>query len=185
MIFKTNQWKKEAVMKKNWWIGPICLFTALCISTLFFPGRSQGGETMLKEKRKIVTSYLKTLESRDLEGLLALFTPDAVVHSPMYGKNSARKFYTDFFVDSKETNVTLLGFFDQGQGTDGKPLVGYWARFDWVLASGAHAPFDVVVVMELDDRDLIEALHIVMDTAFIRGVFEKETGRTSAGSKTK
>lgn len=172
-------------MKKYWWMSRICLFTVLYISTLFFPGHSQGEETMLKVKRKIVTNYLEKLESRDLEGLLALFTPESVVHSPMYGKNSARKFYTDFFADSKETNVTLLGFLDQGQGTDGRPLVGYWARFDWILASGAHAPFDVVVVMELNDQDRIDALHIVMDTAFIRGVFEKETGRTSAGSETK
>jgi hypothetical protein len=47
---------------------------------------------------------------------------------------------------------------------------------------GAHAPFEVAGLMEFDKEGRIQAFHIVTDTAFIRPIFEKETGFSTARS---
>jgi hypothetical protein len=130
---------------------------------------------------QLVKTYLKALDSMNLEEVLKLFSPGALVYSPMYGKMPARDFYSAYFAETTNADVALLGILGQSQGTTGQMITGYWAKFDWVLPTGVHAPFEVVVIMELDNQGLIEKFHIVMDTAFIRPVFEKEMGRLSAG----
>lgn len=128
---------------------------------------------------ELVSAYFQALEGGDLEGLMKLFTPDAVVHSPLYGSVQARDFYTQLFADSGKSGGTLLGILGRGQTAAGRPLMGWWFRFDWVFKSGTRSPFDVVVLTELDDQNQIAVLHIIFDTAFVRSVFEKETGRLS------
>ena len=132
--------------------------------------------------KELVTEYLKALEGGNLEGVLALFTPDGVVYSPIYGKAPARDFYVGIFKDSPKTEVKLLGLLGRGETTSGGTMTGYWARFSNVLARGAHHELEVVVVMELKG-DKISALHIVMDTAFIRPTFDKDTERAPTGQQ--
>ncbi len=49
---------------------------------------------------EIVASYLAALERADLDGVLKLFTPDAVVHSPLHGQLPAAQFYPALFADT-------------------------------------------------------------------------------------
>ncbi len=44
---------------------------------------------------QLVDAYLAALGSADVDAVLALFTPDAIVSSPLYGEQPARDFYTD------------------------------------------------------------------------------------------
>ena len=131
-------------------------------------------------ENQLVMKYLKEFEERSLEGVLALFTPDAVVHSPMFGRVPAREFYTAFFKDSAKADVALLGVLGRGETASGGAITGYWARFSSTFVTGARHQFDLVAVMELNGGK-ISAFHIVMDTAFIRSTFEKDTGRAQAG----
>jgi hypothetical protein len=131
-------------------------------------------------ENEVVKAYLKALEGRNLEAVLALFSPDAIVHSPMYGKVPARDFYKEFFADSTKNQITFLGLLGRGEGAKGQVVTGYWASIDWVLPTGAHIPFEVAGLMELDDQGRIEAFHIITDTAFIRPIFERDTGRATA-----
>jgi hypothetical protein len=133
------------------------------------------------DTKQLVKVYVKALDSMNLEEVLKLFSPSAVVYSPMYGKMPARDFYSTYFAETTQVDVTLLGILGQGEGTMGQVITGYWARFDWVLPTGVHAPFEAVAIMELDNQGLIDQFHIIMDTAFIRPAFEKEMGRASAG----
>jgi hypothetical protein len=128
----------------------------------------------------LVIRYLMALEGRNIDRVIELFTPDAIIHSPMYGKVPVRDFYTEFFKDSSKAEVTLLGLLGRGENTSGGATTGYWARFSNLLATGARHEFDVVAVMELKG-DKISALHIVMDTFFIRATFDEDTGHAPAG----
>ncbi len=49
---------------------------------------------------ELTSRYLDALNHGSLESVLELFTPDAVVHSPLYGEMTAKSFYTDLFADT-------------------------------------------------------------------------------------
>jgi ketosteroid isomerase-like protein len=57
----------------------------------------------------LVDMYLAGLEQADADAVLALFAPDAVVHSPLYGPKPAAEFYPELFADTSRARLTLLG----------------------------------------------------------------------------
>ena len=58
---------------------------------------------------EFVASYLAALERADLDGMLKLFTPDAVVHSPQYRQLPAAQFYPALLADTGQSRLTLKG----------------------------------------------------------------------------
>lgn len=118
----------------------------------------------------LAAAYLAALERGDVQAVLALFRPGAMVHSPLYGPVSAGEFYPRLLADTGRSELKLRGV------TEGERLVGIWFRFDWTLSSGAATGFECVDMLELDDQGLITALHIFYDTAATRPAFERETG---------
>jgi ketosteroid isomerase-like protein len=128
--------------------------------------------------RQLAEAYLDALARADLAAMLALFSEDALVHSPLYGPTPARQFYPALFGDTSQSLLTLLGV-THGAKADGTPLVSIWFHFDWRLPSGRQAPFEVVDVLELAAGGRIAALHIVYDTADVRPAFENDTGKLS------
>ncbi|KTR53049.1 nuclear transport factor 2 family protein [Curtobacterium oceanosedimentum] len=121
---------------------------------------------------QLVDAYLSALGSADVDAVLALFTPDAIVSSPLYGEHPARDFYPTLFADTAASVLTLRRTF---VGTDeSAPTVAFWFDFDWTLADGTPAPFSVVDVAELDQQGQIQHLHIVYDANPIRTVWEAQ-----------
>ena len=123
----------------------------------------------------LVNTYLDALHRADLDAILGLFAPRAVVHSPLYGPTPAPDFYRALFIDTSSAELTSKGV-AEGRTSTGTPLVTFWFHFDWRLPSGVAAPFDVVDVAELDSDGRITTLSIVHDTVDVRPVFERETG---------
>jgi ketosteroid isomerase-like protein len=119
--------------------------------------------------RTLAEEYLSAMERGDLDAILALFHPDATVHSPLYGPLPATEFYPRLLADTGRSELHLRGVTQDG------PLVGIWFRFDWTLLSGSPADFECVDMLELENG-LITALHIFYDTATNRPAFEQETG---------
>ncbi len=126
----------------------------------------------------IVAAYLRAVETADLDAMLALFTPDAMVRSPLYGTLPAAEFYPALFADTGSARLTLLGTM-RGTSVDGKALLSFLFHFDWRLPDGTDAPFDVVDVAEIDEDGLISSIRIVYDTVEVRPAFEAATGKTS------
>ncbi|KAB2352253.1 nuclear transport factor 2 family protein [Actinomadura rudentiformis] len=118
----------------------------------------------------LAASYLAALERGDLEGVLALFHPEAIVHSPLYGPSPAVEFYPRLLADTGRSELHLRGV------TQGERLVGVWFHFDWTLPSGTAAGFECVDMLELDEEGLITNLRIFYDTVTTRTAFERETG---------
>lgn len=126
----------------------------------------------------VVETYLTALREADLERVLSLFAPDAVVHSPLYGVMAPAEFYPALFADTSEANLQLRSVM-HGRDTDGVRAMSFWFHFDWRLPSGAAAPFDVVDLVTLDEDGRFTSLHIIYDTVDVRPAFEAETGRPS------
>ncbi|MEO8261600.1 MAG: nuclear transport factor 2 family protein [Pseudolysinimonas sp.] len=127
---------------------------------------------------ELVARYLAALGTSDVPTMLALFTPDAVVHSPLYGDVPAGEFYPTLFADTGAAELTLLGTM-RGESVTGRPLVSFLFHFGWTLPNGTSAPFDVVDVAELSPDGLIADLRIIYDTVRVRPAFEADTGKSS------
>ena len=54
-----------------------------------------------------VETYLSAVREADVERVLSLFAPDAVVHSPLYGVMAPTEFYPTLFADTSEANLEL------------------------------------------------------------------------------
>jgi hypothetical protein len=122
----------------------------------------------------LVHAYLDALAAADSDRVVALFSDDGVVYSPLYGTVAAREFYPKLFADTSEARLThratMTGEYE------GRPILSFWFDFEWVLAHGVPAPFTAVDVAELDDDGRITRLHIVYDTHPIRHAFDSLPG---------
>lgn len=126
----------------------------------------------------IATRYLEALEEADIEKTLSLFTPQASIISPLYGEKKASEFYPELFEDTSNSRLVLKGVMEGQSATNDTKLISIWFHFDWTLANGQPAPFDVVDVLELNkENGLIEKLHIVYDTFPIRSSFDQSKSR--------
>ena len=120
----------------------------------------------------LVAHYLQALAEGDAARAVGLFTSDGVVESPLYGVLPAAQFYPALFADTAESRLTLRSTMTGEY--HGHPVISFWFDFDWTLANGEPAPFTVVDVAELDDDGRITRLHIIYDTAPIRGAFARQ-----------
>ena len=122
----------------------------------------------------LVNEYLAGLEAADADRVIALFAPDGIVESPLYGTMPAAEFYPVLFTDTASSRLTLRA--RMTGSTEGRAVISFWFDFDWTLSTGEPAPFTVVDVAELDEHGLIERLHIVYDTHPIRDAFNDAHG---------
>jgi len=121
------------------------------------------------ESANIIEQYLKALEVGSYEEMMKLFTPDAMVHSPLYGEIKASKFYKDLFADTSKSKITLLNIF---KGKDDFIGAGHF-RYDWKMADGTPVSFECVDVFKFSEDNLINELTIIYDTAGTRPAFNK------------
>jgi ketosteroid isomerase-like protein len=127
---------------------------------------------------QLARTYLDALGHADLAAMLALFTEDGQVHSPLYGPKPATSFFPELFGATTESDLTLQGV-AQGTAESGVPLVTLWFRYGWLMVSGARTTFDVVDVLELAPDGRIATLRIIYDTVLARPLLEQQTGQPS------
>jgi ketosteroid isomerase-like protein len=127
---------------------------------------------------QLARAYLDALGRADLDAMLALFSADGQVHSPLYGPQPATGFFPQLFGATTESKLALQGV-AEGRTESGAPLVTLWFRYDWLMAGGARTVFDVVDVLELAPDGRIGTLRIIYDTTAARPLLEQQTGQAS------
>ncbi len=111
--------------------------------------------------KKIIQNYLDCLVRSDYDKLINLFAPDAIVYSPLYGKQDAKEFYKKLFQDTAQSRIKLINIFTDEVN---KSAAAYF-HYDWTLSNDIMVPFDVVDIFEFNDtRDKIVTLKIIYDT---------------------
>ncbi|MDY6959812.1 MAG: nuclear transport factor 2 family protein [Halobacteriota archaeon] len=121
--------------------------------------------------KETLKKYLQFLETSDYENLISLFSNEAIVHSPLYGKIAAVQFYKDLFRDTSESKLTLLNIFT----SENEDTAAVHFRYDWTLSDGSAASFEVVDVCNFSSDGKIEGLKIIYDSAKTRAAFEKQS----------
>jgi ketosteroid isomerase-like protein len=121
----------------------------------------------------VLHRYLAALDAGSAEEVLACFTPDGEVGSPLYGTLPAARFYPALFADSAPSRTVLRRIYVD---PDDPREVALAFHYDWTLGDGTAAPFDVVDLVTLtDDHERIARLTICYDTAPLRASWEQAT----------
>jgi hypothetical protein len=114
--------------------------------------------------RELGLLYISLLEAKKTKELLSLFTPDAIIESPVYGATLASKFYDKLFEDTNSSQIVVHGIFEESAT---KRLVVYF-NYTWVLANKELVFFDVIDVMDYNEELKISKIVIIYDAGKAR-----------------
>ena len=129
--------------------------------------------------REMCARYLAAVERRDLEAVLALFTDDGIVVSPLYGEAPARDFFSAFLTDTDGAQLELV---DVYEASDPRRFALH-LRSRWTLSGGFVTNLDAVDLVELaPDQDRFSRMVVVYDSAQVRGRFEGMKSAWGPGS---
>jgi hypothetical protein len=122
------------------------------------------------EIEETIKLYIRALEKGSYETITKLFTEDAIVTSPLYGKIKASEFYKALFKDTTKSKITLLNIFVSKSNRD--VGAGHF-RYDWILKDRTPTSFECVDVFQFANDGKIKQLTIIYDTYKTRQAFEK------------
>lgn len=122
---------------------------------------------MYPAHEEVLTQYIQALEKGDYSHIMTLFTQDAVIISPLYGKMRASHFYKELLKDTGKSTITVLNVFT------GKNAGAIHFLYKWILKDGIQTSFECVDIIEFSEDGKINQLTIIYDTSRIRQEFEK------------
>ena len=124
-----------------------------------------------KGKQEVIKAYFHGLEAGSYNEIIQLFAPGAMVHSPLYGKIEAAKFYRELFSDTQNSKITLKNTFINPE--DDNTAAAHFV-YSWTLKDGTLVHFECVDVFEfVPQSDKIQSLTIMYDTYHTRAGFKK------------
>ena len=112
------------------------------------------------KNKKTCLEYIRLLQKGNNDDLIKLFIADAIVDSPIYGVMPAQEFYKKLKEDTKSSNLTIHGQFEDK--TSGN--IALYFNYKWILQSQKEVNFDVVDIIEFDTSHKIKKLKIIYDT---------------------
>jgi hypothetical protein len=121
-----------------------------------------------------INRYLTALERSDVESLVALFSPQALVSSPFLGRLAPRPFFSQIAGVTVSSKLDRPELFISASGS--RRAIGYF-NYIWVLKSGVRVAFQCADVFEFTCEGLICDLSIVYDTEPVRRLVGDKYGR--------
>ncbi|WP_086823319.1 nuclear transport factor 2 family protein [Allokutzneria sp. NRRL B-24872] len=118
--------------------------------------------------RATVERYLELLAAADVDGVIALFTSDGTVVSPLYGTLPASRFYPKLVADTQRSEIEQQDLYVSVRDPR---RVAVEFRYGWTMSDGTRTSFDCVDTIELDDVGRIVQLRIIYDTHPLRAAW--------------
>lgn len=122
------------------------------------------------DQKQVINRYFQGLEKASYKDVISLFSKNAIVHSPLYGKIEAAKFYKELFSVTNDSKITLKNIFIN---PDNPKIAAAHFFYDWTLKDGTPAPFECVDIFEFSDSKQVTKLTIIYDTFHTRKAFEE------------
>jgi hypothetical protein len=120
--------------------------------------------------QQAILQYLEALQAGDHNRIIALFSPQALIHSPLYGHASAQDFYKNLLSDTQASQIILRNMF---ASLDAPAIFSALFRYEWILKDGSEVTFDCVDIFVFNEVGKIKELTIIYDTYHVRQSFEK------------
>jgi hypothetical protein len=123
------------------------------------------------DKASILKAYFRGLEKSSYQDVIKLFSPKAIVNSPLYGQVEAFVFYKELFSDTNASKILLKNIFINPENPNTAAV--HFIYF-WTLKDGNEIKFECVDVFDFVPRqDKIQSLTIIYDTYQRRASFSK------------
>lgn len=124
----------------------------------------ESGEARDMNRTALLERYLQAIQARDLDAILALFSPTATVSHPVFGEQSAAEFFPALLAGTaSDTPTGTLLLHAEG------PTSAVYFEDDWTTPDGRHFQNPIVLLFDFDPQGLTERLRVVFDTASLRG----------------
>ncbi|WP_299157048.1 nuclear transport factor 2 family protein [uncultured Tenacibaculum sp.] len=120
-------------------------------------------------KKEIAKTYISHLENGKIKQVIALFTQNGIVESPLYGIKKASDFYLELSNDTTNSELSLLGIFEEQESN----TIALYFTYKWTLKNNQIVKFDVVDIIEFDNDNKISKLKIIYDTVIARKLVEQ------------
>ncbi|MEL7167609.1 MAG: nuclear transport factor 2 family protein [Pseudomonadota bacterium] len=112
----------------------------------------------------LVRDYFARMSASDIPGIIALFEPDADIHSPFLGTVKAPAFFAKLGNASRASTLTV---FDVLLGETGDSAAAHF-QYDWTLASGDALTFQGVDYFRFAPSGRFASMSIFYDTFPLR-----------------
>ncbi|MEM7301536.1 MAG: nuclear transport factor 2 family protein [Pseudomonadota bacterium] len=112
----------------------------------------------------IIRRYFELMSASDIEGIIDLFSDDAIIHSPFLGQVKAGDFFRKLGSASRTSTLTVYAVLASG---DDRHYAGHF-RYDWELASGDNLSFEGVDLFEVSEDGKLLSMKIYYDTHPLR-----------------
>lgn len=122
-------------------------------------------------KQDVIKAYFHGLEKASYQDIIKLFSPNAVVYSPLYGKIEAVRFYKKLFSDTQNSEIVLKNIF---LSTDKPNTAAAHFVYSWTMKDGTQVQFECVDVFDFAlQGDMLLSLTIIYDTYHTRKDFAR------------
>jgi len=122
------------------------------------------------DARKVIRDFYQQFEKMNLEALLPLFAPHAMVESPTLGKKEYQLFYRELFSKTKRIKVVIKDIF---VNPDKPQRAAAFVNFNWDTKHGDAMTFEGVVIFEMNPQGKIQLIHIIYDAQLARDALRK------------
>jgi hypothetical protein len=110
--------------------------------------------------------YRKAVKDRNLDAVLALFSPEALIVTPLKGSCDARSYHAWFFSTVKTSTVKVRNAF---QAMNGEICIAVLADYEWLLHDDNVVKFNGMSVFEFTtDRRTIRKMSTFYDASVVR-----------------
>jgi hypothetical protein len=85
-------------------------------------------------RKEIARKYVEFLSNGNVDKVVSLFAENGKVYSPIYGENSAVKFYKTLNEDTVDSALKIKGIFEES-GTEN---IALYFEYTWTMKSGKN-----------------------------------------------
>lgn len=115
-----------------------------------------------RRMKRVIKKYFQALEECNYQGIIKLFTRNAVVESPIYGKRKATDFYRDLIKKTKASKIKVYQIYKNSKSE------AAYLQYQWTLHNNMLITFDCVDIFYFTDDGKISYLKTIYDTYKIR-----------------
>ncbi|WP_176442528.1 nuclear transport factor 2 family protein [Noviherbaspirillum humi] len=110
--------------------------------------------------------YRIAVKERNLDAILSMFAPDAVIETPLRGTCKVRPYHEWLFENVKRSTVEVQNVF---QALNGDITIAIHSRYRWLLNNDKTIEFGGMSLFEFTpDRTKIRKMTTFYDTSLVR-----------------
>jgi len=110
--------------------------------------------------------YRKAVKERDLDGVLAVFSPDALIVTPLKRSCDVRTYHKWLFTTVKKSTVKVINAF---QALNSEICLAVQANYEWLMHDDTVIHFSGMSVFEFTpDKRKIKKMSTFYDTSLVR-----------------